>query len=54
MKGMLLQGLPGRRAMREKDITQKDFFTNEERFADFINAVCYHGRKISPLASSYI
>lgn len=40
------RALPGRRIMREKDITQKNFFTNEERFADFINAVCYHGQKV--------
>lgn len=29
-----------------KDITQKDFFTKDERFADYINAVFFHGKQI--------
>ncbi len=32
--------------MREKDITQKKFFEDEGRYADFMNAVCFHGRQI--------
>ncbi len=32
--------------MREKDITQKNFFEDAGRFADFMNAVCFHGRQI--------
>ncbi|MBE5886415.1 MAG: hypothetical protein E7284_08455 [Lachnospiraceae bacterium] len=32
--------------MREKDITQKKFFEDAGRFADFMNAVCFHGRQI--------
>lgn len=29
-----------------KDITQKDFFTDDERFADYINVVFFHGKQI--------
>ncbi|MBQ7766831.1 MAG: Rpn family recombination-promoting nuclease/putative transposase [Lachnospiraceae bacterium] len=29
-----------------KDITQKNYFTNDNRFAEFVNAVCFHGQKI--------
>ena len=29
-----------------KDITQKDFFTKDERFADLMNGVCFGGRKV--------
>ncbi len=28
------------------DITQKEYFTDEERFADFVNAVCFNGRGV--------
>ncbi len=29
--------------MGVRDITQKEFFTDDKRFADLINAVCFHG-----------
>ena len=32
--------------MGVKDITQKDFFTKDERFADLMNGVCFGGRKV--------
>ena len=32
--------------MREKDISQKQFFEDDIRFADLMNAVCFHGRQI--------
>lgn len=32
--------------MGVKDITQKAFFTDDKRFADLMNAVCFAGRKI--------
>lgn len=37
---------PGRRRMGIVDITQKEYFTDEERFADFVNAVCFNGRGV--------
>ncbi len=32
--------------MGVRDITQKEFFANEERFADLVNAICFRGREI--------
>ncbi len=29
--------------MGVRDITQKEFFTDDKRFADLVNAVCFHG-----------
>ena len=32
--------------MSKKDITQKNYFDDNVRFADFMNAVCFHGRQV--------
>ncbi len=32
--------------MSKKDITQKHYFDDNVRFADFMNAVCFHGRQV--------
>ncbi len=32
--------------MGVRDITRKEFFTNEERFAELMNVVCFHGHEI--------
>ena len=37
---------PERRNMGVMDITQKKFFTDDERFADFVNAVYFGGRRV--------
>ena len=37
---------PERRGMGVRGIAQKEFFANEERFADLVNAICFRGREI--------
>lgn len=37
---------PERRRMGVVDITQKEYFTDKERFADFVNAVYFNGRRV--------
>ncbi len=32
--------------MSKKDITQKNYFDDNVKFADFMNAVCFHGRQM--------